>query len=82
MAHSLLPAAPPALQFIEEWEAMSDADILADVERVLRQMFPDSYEQPLDTCVTRWKQVRGVECGVLTAVTAADARLLLAFGCL
>ncbi len=45
------------MQFIEAWEALSDAEILADVERVLRQMFPESYEQPLDTRITRWKQV-------------------------
>ena len=70
MAHSLLPAAPPALQFIEEWEAMSDADILADVERVLRQMFPDSYGQPLDTRITRWKQV-GAGYGVSTTLAVA-----------
>ncbi|KAL4420498.1 hypothetical protein ABPG75_010154 [Micractinium tetrahymenae] len=38
------------------FEAMSDDEVMADVERSLQQLFPEGYRAPLSFTVTRWSQ--------------------------
>lgn len=38
------------------FEAMSDDEVMADVEVTLKQLYPESYRPPLSFKVTRWSQ--------------------------
>jgi len=60
---------------IDTVEGMTDAEVMADVESVLRNMFPDTYEAPLTFHVTRWKSdpySRGAYSFVKTGATQSD----------
>ncbi|EFN52584.1 hypothetical protein CHLNCDRAFT_138597 [Chlorella variabilis] len=43
-------------QDIDAYEAMSDGEVLADVEAALREMFPNTFRKPMAHTITRWQQ--------------------------
>ena len=45
------------VQAAEEVEAMSDAEVLSDVQSSLQALFPGTWREPLAHAVTRWGQV-------------------------
>lgn len=50
-------------QAMAEYEEWSDEAVLADVERCLRELFPEGYCQPRAHHITRWGKVRACAVG-------------------